>query len=314
MLFKKCAQKYNFKWLLFINTNKPILLHLPQILFKMIVFPNAKINLGLYISAKRSDGYHNIETLMYPVPFCDALEMIPSPDGKMHFVSSGFDVCDDLYANLSYRAWLLMQRTFRLPNVHIHLHKAIPAGAGLGGGSADAAFTIKLANALFNLNQSPPQLQKLAAQIGMDCPFFIENKPVIALQRGDTFADANINLGGKYVVLVKPPFHISTKDAYSAVKPAVPDVSLAEIVRLPVHQWKEHLMNDFEPFVYERFPEAKNIVPALYSEGAEYAAMSGSGSAFYGIFNHKKNCDGLFDAWFCRTFRLPRPKEIRLKT
>jgi 4-diphosphocytidyl-2-C-methyl-D-erythritol kinase len=304
IVFKKCVQKYNFKWLLFIGANRSFLLHLPQIVYKMIVFPNAKINLGLYVTAKRSDGYHTIETLMYPVPLCDALEMIPSPDGKMHFASSGLDVGDDPHANLSYRAWLMMQHTFGLPNVHIHLHKAIPAGAGLGGGSADAAFTIKLANALFNLNQSPQQLQKLAAQTGMDCPFFIENKPVIALQRGDTFNDTNIRLGGQYLLLVKPPFHISTKDAYGAVKPATRNVSLAEIVRLPLHQWKDQLVNDFEPFVYERFPETKKIVPALYGKGAVYAAMSGSGSAFFGIFNHEINCDGLFNSWFCRVFRL----------
>lgn len=275
----------------------------------MIVFPNAKINLGLYITAKRSDGYHNIETLMYPVPLCDALEMIHSPDGELCFKSSGLDVCDDPHANLSYRAWLLMQRTFSLPNVHIHLHKAIPAGAGLGGGSADAAFTIKLANSLFNLNQSPRQLQQLAAQTGMDCPFFIENSPAFALQRGDVFAAADTDLGGKYLVLVKPPFHISTREAYKAVKPN-PDASIAQKVSMPVEKWKDNLANDFEPLVYDRFPETKKIVPALYRHGAQFAAMTGSGSAFYGIFDHQINCDGLFDSWFCRAFRLPAQKKF----
>jgi len=276
----------------------------------MIVFPNAKINLGLYVTAKRRDGYHNIQTLMYPIPLCDALEMMVSPDGKNHFHTSGIHVGSDHTDNLCFKAWLMMQNEYSLPSVIIHLHKAIPAGAGLGGGSADAAFTIKLANALFRLGISTEKMQQIAARLGMDCPFFILNKPAIAVDRGDWFLPSVFSLQGKYLFVVKPHFHIPTKAAYASIKPVIPPISIEEILKLPVDDWKRLLKNDFEPYVYSQFPEAKTIVPLLYAAGAEYASMSGSGSAFFGIFNSEVKPDWLFGDWFCRSFYLPDPKEI----
>jgi 4-diphosphocytidyl-2-C-methyl-D-erythritol kinase len=271
----------------------------------MIAFPNAKINLGLYVTAKRADGYHTIQTLMYPIPLCDALEITPSNAGKNQFKTSGIEVCDNPHENLCFKAWLMMQEKFGLPQVHIHLHKAIPAGAGLGGGSADAAFTIKLVNAFFQLDISTEKMQLLSLLLGMDCPFFIRNEPVIATERGDHFSDCHIRLNGKYLMIVKPPFTINTKMAYAAIKPGIPDFSITKILKQPITSWKRLLKNDFEPYVYQMFPETRKIVSTLYDMGAEYAAMSGSGSAFYGIFQSEIQCNDFFENYYCRSFLLP---------
>jgi len=254
---------------------------------KMIFFPNAKINLGLFVTEKRVDGFHNIETIFYPVPLCDAIEMITTPDDRFHFSSSGIPIPGKVDKNLLVKAWLILQKEFRLPQVHFHLHKIIPMGAGLGGGSADAAFAIRLINQHFDLGLSDEKMMHYALRLGMDCPFFIKNAPVFAHERGDKMEEIKLSLSGKYLVIVKPSFHISTAEAYAGIKPAKPEFSLKDVISKPVDQWHRFLKNDFEKIVFSRHPEVETIKNYLLQSGAEYASMSGSGSALYGIFKNK---------------------------
>lgn len=249
----------------------------------MINFPNAKINLGLNIISKRSDGYHDIETCMVPIPLFDALEMIPAK--KTAFESSGLEIPGAEKDNLVLKALKLMRKDFPdLGDVHIHLHKNIPMGAGLGGGSADAAFALVLMNKLFNLHLEPWFLEDYAAQIGSDCAFFIENTPKIATGRGEILAPVEVDLKGDYLVLLKPPIHIGTKEAYAGVKPKKPDVSLTSILS-DKSIWRDSLRNDFEDSIFPTFPELAETKQRLYDNGAYYAAMSGSGSTVFGLFS-----------------------------
>lgn len=271
----------------------------------MICFPNAKINLGLHVLSKRADGYHNIETVFYPVNLCDALEIVPVEEGKIIFSQTGIPVDGKPEDNLVMKAYHLLKKDYDLPEIAIYLRKQIPFGAGLGGGSSDAAFMIKLLNDFAELKLSVEQMEAYAGQLGADCPFFIQNKPVFAEATGNVFSPVSISLQAYHLVVVKPSVSVSTKEAYARVKPQQPAVSLNNIIRLPVKEWKNHLFNDFEPGVFTQYPEIGKIKQKLYVEGALYASMSGSGSAVFGIFDKpvklewedKKNCIAFYNSY-----------------
>ncbi len=256
----------------------------PAFLFQlcMVVFPHCKINLGLRIVSKRADGYHNIETCFYPVPWTDILEIIPSQ--QFEFTITGLEVAGSIDDNLCTRAYRLLQKDFNLQPVKIHLHKIVPMGAGLGGGSSDAAFTLTTLNSLFELKLTKQQLQHYASMLGSDCSFFTEQVPKIGTGRGEVLHDSMVRLKGFYLVLVKPEIHVSTAEAYRGVKISESHQSLAEILNQPVVDWKHSLINDFEESVFQQHPLLKEIKKQLYQCGAVYAAMSGSGSSIFGLF------------------------------
>lgn len=248
----------------------------------MISFPNAKINLGLNIVSKRPDGYHNIESCFYPVPLKDALEIIESD--QFQFTTSGLEIPGSSDHNLCTKAYQLLKERFNIPPVHIHLHKVIPMGAGLGGGSADGAFTLKMLNEKFDLKLSTCELQDLAGKLGSDCPFFIENKPVYVTDTGTTFSPVVLSLAGKFIAIKHPGIHVGTKEAYAGVTPKSSQISIPELISRPITEWKEVLKNDFEDSIFTSYPAIKEIKDLLYHLGAVYASMSGSGSAVFGIF------------------------------
>jgi len=250
----------------------------------MICFPNAKINLGLHISGKRSDGYHSIETVFYPVPLCDALEAVVSD--QLSFRQTGLPLDSSPDDNLVMKAYRLMAAKYKLPPLEIHLKKTIPSGAGLGGGSADAAFMLQLLNSLCECGISDDKLQKKATDIGADCPFFIHNKPVIATGTGNVFKSTNLSLKSYTIYIIKPPVTVSTREAYSMVKPSKQSFALDKLTSLPVSDWKHVLKNDFEPAVFDKHPIIGEIKDYFYNLGADYASMSGSGSAVYGLFKN----------------------------
>lgn len=251
----------------------------------MVVFPNAKINLGLDIVSKREDGYHNISSCFYPIPFSDILEVLPSK--TLSFKSTGIDIPGNSDENLCLKAFKLLQNDFDISPVQIHLHKIIPIGAGLGGGSADASFTLKCLNELFQLQINDESLEKYASQIGSDCPFFIKNKPVIAEGTGNVFSTINLDLKGKYLVLFYPNIHIGTAEAYSGVSPALPSVSVKNIIESELTSWQGRLKNDFEDSIFPNHPAIQKLKTQLIESGALYASMTGSGSAVFGIFQTK---------------------------
>ncbi len=248
----------------------------------MIVFPNAKINIGLHIVSRRPDGYHNLETVFFPAGLADALEMIPSETPALTI--SGIPVDGPVEENLILKAWHLLNIDFNIPPARFHLHKKIPPGAGLGGGSSDAAFTLRLLNDYFTLGLKKSQLKRYAAQLGADCPFFIDNQPAFASGTGTRLKPQKLDLTGFQLVLLKPACSVSTREAYRNVQPARPHLSLKNITHLPVEQWKNQVVNDFEKSILPRYPEIKNCKDFLYEQGALYASMSGSGSAVFGIF------------------------------
>lgn len=251
----------------------------------MVSFPPCKINLGLHITSKRSDGYHNLETCFYPVPWTDILEIIPSE--SFSFTRSGIDIAGDKNDNLCVKAFKLLQAEYNLDPVKIHLHKVIPMGAGLGGGSSDGAYTLRILNQLFNLSISQEQLQQYAATLGSDCPFFTFDKSMLATGRGEVLSEVTLDLKDFFIVIIKPPVHVSTTEAYAGVKPSKPLVDIRTIIETePITQWKNLLKNDFEESVFLKFPQIESIKKMLYKYGAVYASMSGSGSAVFGIFNH----------------------------
>lgn len=258
----------------------------------MILFPNCKINLGLRVICEREDGYHNIETVFLPVDYCDALEIIRTDNGPTGFTTSGLSssVGKD---NLCVKAYELLKAEYPdLPPVSMYLHKAIPVGAGLGGGSADAAFTLMLLNRKFALGLTTTVLTLYAQRLGSDCPFFIMNKPCFATGRGDTFHPVDCDLSSYKIVLVNPGIHISTAWAYSKVKPSGPLGHLPDIIAQPVETWKDQLTNDFEKPVFEVFPALMALKEQLYDAGAVYASMTGSGSTFFGIFRSSSFDEG----------------------
>lgn len=250
----------------------------------MICFPNAKINLGLNIVNKRPDGYHNIETIFYPIPVKDALEIVIAD--KTTFHPSGIPVDGPPEKNLVMKALRMLKARYTIPEIEIHLLKAIPFGAGLGGGSADAAFMLKLINDFCSLSIQTDSLEEMASGIGADCAFFIRNTPVFASGTGNIFEPVTLSLEGYYLCLVKPDVWVSTPEAYAMVKPSVPEVSLKKIATLPVEEWREMMVNDFETSVFARFPVIATIKEELYKKGALYASMSGSGSSVFGIFKN----------------------------
>ncbi len=253
----------------------------------MITFPNAKINIGLNIIEKRPDGYHNLETIFYPIHLEDALEIVTlkSSDKKVELQVSGTPITGNVEDNLVIKAYRLLKEKFNLPAISIYLQKQIPSGAGLGGGSADGAFMLTLLNKKFSLNLSLGELETIASNLGADCPFFIYNEPTFATGTGNIFSPINILLKGLYILIIKPPIFVSTRDAFSLISPKYPQKRITEIVQLPVKEWKDHLINDFEKSVFAQYPEIKNAKKTLYEMGALYASMSGSGSSLYGIFD-----------------------------
>lgn len=251
----------------------------------MIFFPNAKINLGLHVLAKRPDGYHDLETLMYPVRgLCDALEIIPSEGPGVRFSTSGLAVDGPPEKNLCLRAYEAFRRQFSVGGVRIHLHKAIPMGAGLGGGSADAAWVIRGLADVFELDLSLPVMEEMAAGIGSDTAFFVANRPALATGRGEVLVPVDFSLAGYRLVILKPSFGVSTAQAYARVTPRRPAQPLMELLRQPVAAWRETVVNDFEASVFRQFPLLEQLKQAMYQAGALYAAMSGSGSALFGLF------------------------------
>lgn len=251
----------------------------------MILFPNAKINIGLYITSKRPDGYHNLETLFYPVGWRDILEIVPAKGLDTTLTVSGNAVQCPMEKNLVIKAYKALDKEFPLPPVDIFLHKIIPDGAGLGGGSSDAAFMLKGLNELFSLGLSDTRLAEIAAKIGADCPFFIYDRPMFAHGIGDEFTDCDINFRDKIIVIVKPQESVSTAEAYAGVIPAMPQHSLQSVLKLPITEWKDKVGNDFEKSIFPAHPSIRSVKESLYEMGALYCSMSGSGAAVYGIFD-----------------------------
>ena len=271
----------------------------------MIVYPNAKINLGLNVVERRPDGYHNLETVFYPVNLQDALELktietdIPECGYKLKVSGSILDGSPE--DNLVVKAYKLIRKDYDFPAQKIHLYKHIPVGAGLGGGSSDAANMIKMLNEKFALGLTNEAMENYAVQIGADCPFFINNKPVFATGIGDKFTPIELDLKGKILILVKPDIFVSTKDAYALVEPKHPEKSLIESLSQPISTWRDNVINDFEKSVFVKYPEIAAIKDRLYDLGAVYASMSGSGSAVYGIFDSPiEYADEIFSGYFCR--------------
>jgi 4-diphosphocytidyl-2-C-methyl-D-erythritol kinase len=253
----------------------------------MIVYPNAKINLGLNVIEKRSDGFHNIETVFYPISWKDILEILPdeTKESGITLFSSGIVIPGAVEDNLCVRAYNLISKDYPMPGVKIHLHKLIPMGAGLGGGSSDAAFFIKGINDLFDLNLAWGEMHHYAKQLGADCSFFITNKPAFAEGKGDQLESCAVSLKGYSVVVVHLGVHCITSDAYRNVQPAKPAISLEELISVtPIDKWKDVITNDFEKNVFEKFPAIEDVKLKMYNLGAIYSGMSGSGSAVYGIF------------------------------
>ena len=253
----------------------------------MIVFPNCKINLGLHILRKRADGFHELETVFYPIQLHDGLELIQdsATATDISFSYSGISIQGSPGENICVKAYHLLKKDFpALPAVKMHLHKVIPTGAGLGGGSADGAFALKLLNTRFSLGLNIEQLEDYALKLGSDCPFFIRNQACLATGRGEQMEALDLDLSKYRFVLVHPGLHISTAWAFSQIKPNASRGSLDQVIQLPVNSWKEHLRNDFEEVALGEYPELKKIKEYLYSKGAVYASMSGSGSSFFGIF------------------------------
>lgn len=261
----------------------------------MIVFPNAKINLGLNIVEKRSDGYHELETVMIPIPLYDILEITKSE--KFEYVHSGIEVGGSLEDNLCVKAYHLIKENYSISPVRIHLRKQIPMGAGLGGGSADATFVLKTLNDLFELNISTEKLQEFAGKLGSDCPFFVLNTPQIATGRGEILSEINLDLSGLFLKLAFPSIHISTKTAFSGVHISGDLGKLASFILQPIEMWQGNVKNDFEHHVFEEFPVLSHYKMNFLKDGAIYTSMSGSGSTVFGIYTEKpsnpKNEDGL---------------------
>jgi 4-diphosphocytidyl-2-C-methyl-D-erythritol kinase len=254
----------------------------------VVVFPNCKINIGLQVVRKRDDGFRDIETLFYPVQLQDALEIIQLPDSEsVQLTSSGFPIPGKTENNSSVKAYHLLKNDFpNLPPVHIHIHKVIPPGAGLGGGSADGSFTLMALNKKFHLDIANDKLMQYAALLGSDCTFFIQNKPCFATGRGEILTQVDFDLSRYKIVIIWPGIHINTAEAFSYVRPFADRPSIKEIIDLPITKWKDNLVNDFEEPLHARFPILKKIKEKLYSKGALYASLSGSGSSVYALFTY----------------------------
>lgn len=263
--------------------------HVFKIHRSVITYPNCKINLGLHILEKRADGYHNLETVFYPIPLTDLLEIIENkdPENSPNFplTTSGLPIQGSAFSNLCVKAYKLLKKDFpKMPWVRVHIHKIIPIGAGLGGGSANGAFALKMYNEIFNLNIPDEALLKYAAVLGSDCPFFIKNKPSYATGRGELLEEITVDLSAYQFVIVNPGIYINTGDAFRDIVPAHTQKSLKEIIKEPVKEWKAHLVNDFETPIFRKHTEIAAVKEQLYDTGALFASMSGSGSTIFGIF------------------------------
>ena len=288
----------------------------------MIEFPNAKINLGLRVLRKRDDGFHDLETVFFPVPLCDILEIIedegsnsdlkgsPSdlskvivkslPSGrKVSFSASGIPVDGAISNNLCLKACELFDTQIGISSdLKLHLHKAIPMGAGLGGGSSDAAFVLKMLNKLTGQKATEEELLSLATQLGSDCAFFIRNASAFAENRGETLTHFTVNLSGYVLVIVKPPVHVATKDAFAGIVPTDTGGAIRKAINLPIEEWQNELINDFELSVFKKYPEIARIKEELQKAGAVYVSMSGSGSAIFGIFKENAPLKNQFPGCF----------------
>ena len=247
----------------------------------MLFFPNAKINIGLNITSKRADGYHNLESIFYPIAWRDILEIIPSK--QLIFESTGLSIPGQ--GNSCLKAYKLMKSHYGITPVSMHLRKNIPIGAGLGGGSSDAAFTLMALNTIFELGLEKDELKKMAAQLGADCPFFIDNTPSLTGGIGELLNPIDLDMSNYHLLVVKPDIFVSTAEAFSAIVPQIPSLSIEEEIKMPIEKWT--LKNDFEDSIFPQFPELLEIKKSLIQEGALYASMSGSGSSIYGIFTEK---------------------------
>jgi len=264
----------------------------------MICFPTAKINLGLRITEKRPDGYHNLETIFYPIGLRDALELVPTAGTDYQLTVSGIMTESDQENNLVTKAFRLVQQTYSLFPVSAYLHKAIPSGAGLGGGSSDAAFMLNLLNDIQRLALPANLLEELAGRLGSDCPFFIKNEPMYATGTGNVFEPTSVSLKNLFLILVKPDISVSTAEAYAHIKPKKPERLLNELIKEPVESWKDLIINDFEAYVFSKHPSVGQIKHHLYDQGAIFASMTGSGSAIYGLFDHPVDLRPLFKGCF----------------
>ena len=253
----------------------------------MIIFPQAKINLGLHVLYKRPDSYHELETCMVSIPLYDILEIVPAQQFEFH--QSGIEVRGELHSNLCVKAYEILKKHHSIPPVYMHLRKQIPMGAGLGGGSSDAAHVINCLNDLFGLNIPQARREELAASLGSDCPFFVEGTPKIAQGRGEVLAPISLDLKGYHLLLIYPNIHVSTAEAYSNVSFYSGDFSIREILAQPIEEWKFNLQNTFEKHIFEIHPRLKSLRDEMYEAGAIYSAMSGSGSTIFGIFKEKPN-------------------------
>ena len=245
---------------------------------------------------RRPDNFHNIESIFFPIPLKDALEAVIDPNlkpGEIHFTFSGLSIPGDENSNLCVKAYRLIHKNHPLPGIRAHLHKNIPMGAGLGGGSSDAAFFIQILNQLAELNLNTNEKHAIASQLGSDCAFFIENKAAFCYGRGELFEPINLNLQGFYLVLVYPSVHISTQEAYAGVMPHPSNFDLRNISLLPMDEWKNIVKNDFEESIFPKHPQLKALKETLYKLGAEYASMTGSGSSVFGLFKNKIEVDEL---------------------
>jgi 4-diphosphocytidyl-2-C-methyl-D-erythritol kinase len=253
----------------------------------MIVFPNCKINIGLYITAKRQDGFHDVQTIFYPIKnFYDSLEIVEA--SEFSCTTTGIDLTIANEDNIVVKAFRLLQSQYNLPNIAIALHKYIPHGAGLGGGSADAAFMLQLCNSYFNLQLSTENLLQLSASLGSDCAFFIHNTPCIGLGRGEVLQPIALDLSSYFICIIKPKIYISTADAFKHITPQQPGISLQDAIQQPIQFWQQTITNQFEEGIFAQHPTLASIKQQLINEGASYAAMSGTGSTIYGIFDAKK--------------------------
>jgi 4-diphosphocytidyl-2-C-methyl-D-erythritol kinase len=265
----------------------------------MIGFPPCKINLGLNVLHRRTDGYHDIETCFYPLPRTDIIEVVPA--ASFHFELSGIDIPGLDNDNLCVKAYEMLRKDHSLPPVAIYLHKLIPTGAGLGGGSSDGTATLRLLNQVFNLNLSTTDLASYAARLGSDCAFFLHDQPMIGTGRGEKLSPVRISLKGLYIIMVRPDIHVSTQSAYQSVTPRTPDMDLRSIVEgMRPEEWRDKLTNQFEPLVMSKYPVIGRVREDLYHAGALYSSMSGSGSAVYGLFNMEKDLSRAFagmDYW-----------------
>jgi len=267
----------------------------------MIVFPNAKINLGLFITEKRTDGFHNLESLFLPIPLCDILEVtVTTEDTSLVCTGESSDIPTE--KNIVYKAWKLLQESYWIGHVKIHLHKIIPSGAGMGGGSSDGTFMLKALNELFNLNLSIDRLEELSAQLGSDCPFFVQNKAALISGRGEVVMPVDFSLGGKYLVVVNPGIHISTAQAFRRIQPLPSNFNWKDFIQHKDFEQVE-LRNDFEHGVFQLYPEIAEIKSAFLKAGAIYSSMSGTGSTVYALFNEEPQIKWR-ENYFSRTFLL----------